>query len=136
MINIYGMHRRPDLFSEPARFDPDRFAGDFERGLPRTTFIPFGAGPRICIGNHFALMEAQIALATIVQKVRVELLETKPVEPETLITLRPRNGIAMRVRRSVNARTSTASPASGRIAGRAPDRAEHRAGVSLPHSTG
>jgi cytochrome P450 len=99
-VNIIGMHRRTALFPEPYRFAPDRFAPEAEKRLQRFSYIPFGGGPRICIGNHFALMEGQLALATLAQRVRLDLLPGWcRVEPEALMTLRPRNAIAMRVTR-------------------------------------
>jgi cytochrome P450 len=95
-VNIAGIHRKPDLFPNPDAFDPDRFANDAEKTWPRHAYMPFGAGPRICIGNHFALMEAHITLATLLQRVRVDMLSNAPVKTETLITLRPKGGLPMR----------------------------------------
>jgi cytochrome P450 len=97
-VNIYGMHRRPDVFAEPSRFDPERFAPEREKQLPRLAFMPFGAGPRVCIGNHFALMEGQILLATLAQRIRFASPEAA-VSAEPLLTLRPRGGLTMRVAR-------------------------------------
>jgi cytochrome P450 len=99
LVSIIGIHRRPDLWPDPATFDPERFLGDTEKQLPRCAYMPFGAGPRVCIGNHFALMEGHLLLATIARRVRFELASTKPVEPEPLVTLRPKGGIAVRVAR-------------------------------------
>jgi len=98
VINVIGMHRRPDIFPDPERFDPDRFSPEREKLLPRQAFLPFGGGPRICIGNHFALMEAQLILASWMRRLRFELAEPS-AEPrlEPLITLRPLGGIAMHV---------------------------------------
>lgn len=95
-INIAGIHRRPDLFPNPDAFDPDRFEGDAEKSWPKHAYMPFGGGPRICIGNHFALMEAHIVLATILQRVRLERTSDRNVETETLVTLRPKGGLPMR----------------------------------------
>ncbi len=67
--------------------------------MPRSAYLPFGAGPRICIGNHFAMMEAHLILATLAQRVTFELVPGQTIEPEPLITLRPKGGIKMRVRR-------------------------------------
>jgi cytochrome P450 len=98
IVNILAMHRRADLLADPERFDPDRFTPDAEKRLPKHAYLPFGAGPRVCIGNHFALMEGQLALATLAQRVRFERpAGAGDVPPEPLITLRPRGGIAMRV---------------------------------------
>lgn len=96
LANVFGIHRREDLWPDPEAFDPARFLGDKERQLPRCAYMPFGAGPRVCIGNHFALMEGHVLLATIARRVRFELRSAEPVELEPLITLRPRGGIAMR----------------------------------------
>jgi cytochrome P450 len=100
-VNVLGIHRRPDLFPDPETFDPVRFLGDREKELPRCAYLPFGAGPRICIGNHFALMEAHLLLATIVGGARLDLLPgSGEVEMEPLVTLRPRGGVQMRVERA------------------------------------
>jgi len=97
-VNIFGLHRRADLFPDPLTFSPDRFAGEAERALPRGAYIPFGGGPRICIGNHFAMMEGTLLLAHLAQ--RVELAgDGGPVTPEPLLTLRPGGGLPMTVRR-------------------------------------
>jgi len=97
MVNVLGIHRRADLYPDPERFDPTRFLGDAEKQLPRCGYMPFGAGPRICIGNHFALMEGQVLLAVLVSRLRFDFTGREPVETEPLVTLRPRGGIAMRV---------------------------------------
>lgn len=100
IINIVGMHRRPELFANPDRFDPDRFTPEAEKGPMKRAFLPFGAGARVCIGNHFALLEGHLAVAALAQRVRLELAPgSRRVEPEPLITLRPRDGIPMVVRR-------------------------------------
>ncbi len=96
LVNIIGLHRRADLWPEPERFQPERFLGDKEKQLPRCAYMPFGAGPRVCIGNHFALMEGHLLLATIAQRVRFELTGSDEVELEPLVTLRPKGGIAAR----------------------------------------
>jgi cytochrome P450 len=99
LVDIIGMHRRADYFANPTRFDPDRFAPEAEKKLPKHAYLPFGAGPRICIGNHFALMEGQIALAHLAQHLSFDLVPGRDVVvPEPLITLRPRGGLPMRVR--------------------------------------
>jgi len=98
IVSLYGLHRRPDLFAEPERFDPDRFAPEREQALPRGAYVPFADGPRVCIGNHFALMEGQLALAHIAQHVRHESLSPTPVRPLPRVTLRPSEPIRLRVR--------------------------------------
>lgn len=95
-INIRGIHRRPDYFPAPLAFSPARMLPEAKKARPRHHYLPFGAGPRVCIGSHFALIEAQLALATMIQHCKLDLLTTH-VEPEPLVTLRPRGGIAARV---------------------------------------
>ena len=100
IVNIVGMHRRPSYFPEPSRFDPERFLPENEKRLAKQAFLPFGAGQRVCIGNHFALLEGQLALAALAQRVRFDLPPGAPrVETEPLITLRPKGGMPMRVTR-------------------------------------
>lgn len=99
MFSQYLMHHRPDNFPHPERFEPERFTPENEQKLPRHAYIPFGAGHRVCIGNHFALMEGQLVLATIIQKVHFQLLHPQPIQPELVVTLRPKGGIKMRVAR-------------------------------------
>ncbi len=101
MVNVIGLHRRPDLYPNPERFDPERFRTDNEKKLPRHAFVPFAAGPRVCIGNHFALMEGQLLLAHLVQRVDFSLVPGARIVPEPLITLKPKYGIPMQVRRRV-----------------------------------
>jgi cytochrome P450 len=97
-VNIFGLHRRPDVYPEPLAFVPARFAGEAERALPRGAYVPFGGGGRICIGNHFAMMEGTLLLAHLMQ--RVELAgDGRTLVPEPLMTLRPRGGLPMTVRR-------------------------------------
>lgn len=97
LLNIAAVHRDPTTFPEPDRFDPSRFEGDKERALPKCAYMPFGAGPRVCIGNHFALMEGQVLLAMYARRFRFDPLSagTPPLEP--LVTLRPKGGMPMRV---------------------------------------
>jgi cytochrome P450 len=99
MINVLGIHHRADLFPEPEAFRPERFLGDAEKQLPRHAYMPFGAGPRICIGNHFALLEAQLLLCSLARHARFRSPIGTWVRPEPLITLRPRGGLPMIVER-------------------------------------
>jgi cytochrome P450 len=100
LVNVLGIHRRPDAFADPERFDPTRFLGDREKELPRCAYLPFGAGSRVCIGNHFALMEGHLILATILRSARLDLVRDAPVPTEPLVTLRPRGGVPVRVSRN------------------------------------
>lgn len=100
IFSQYVLHRRPDIFPDPERFDPDRFQPENEQKLPRYAYLPFGAGHRICIGNHFAMMEGHLLLATIARAVSFEPIEPfSSVKPELVLTLRPSGPIWARVRR-------------------------------------
>jgi cytochrome P450 len=98
LINIRGIHHRADYFPDPLAFRPDRMAVAEKKARPRGRYLPFGAGPRVCIGSHFALIEAQLVLATMIQRVELEPAWTGTIEPEPLVTLRPKGGVPMRVR--------------------------------------
>jgi len=87
------VHRDARWFDEPGKFLPERWEGDLVKRLPRFAYFPFGGGPRQCIGNSFALMEATLILATITQKFRFRLVPDHPVTPLASITLRPAHGI-------------------------------------------
>lgn len=89
----YVIHRHPAHWERPEVFDPERFRADRAEGRPRYTYLPFGGGARTCIGNHFAMMEAQIILAMIVRQERLSLAPGFRVEPDPLITLRPKHGV-------------------------------------------
>ena len=89
----FVIHRQPKLWPDPGRFDPDRFASDRESARPRFSYIPFGGGPRGCIGNQFAMLEAQLIVAAIAQRYRIELVPDQNIRAEPLITLRPSPGI-------------------------------------------
>ena len=91
LIAPWLLHRKASLWPEPHRFNPDRFMTE----PPRFSYIPFGAGQRICIGAAFAMTEAILILATIAQRYRLRLKPGHPIEPQGLITLRPRHGMPM-----------------------------------------
>ncbi len=91
-VSQWVLHRHPDHWEAPEEFRPDRFDG---AAFPSHLYLPFGGGDRICIGQHFALLEAVLVLATLLQSVRLELVDGLAVEPEALVTLRPKNGMTM-----------------------------------------
>jgi cytochrome P450 len=88
-------HRDPRYFKDPEQFVPERWDGGFEKSLPKGAYFPFGAGPRICIGNTFALMEARLVLAAMAQHYQPRLAPGQVIATEPLITLRPRYGMKM-----------------------------------------
>ena len=91
----YVQHRLPSLWDEPDRFDPERFSPERSADRPKFAYLPFGAGPRQCIGNQFALIETHLTVATLAQRYRLRLAPGAVVEPWPLITLRPRFGMPM-----------------------------------------
>lgn len=95
LISSFITHRHTAFWDNPERFDPERFLPGRSESRPHFAYLPFGGGPRICIGNGFAMAEAQLVLATIVQRYRLRLVPNRPVELHPLITLRPRRGIWM-----------------------------------------
>jgi len=92
---VYGTHRDPHLWSHPNRFDPERFGSERNKDHHSYAYYPFGGGPRLCIGNHFAMLEMQMALGELLHHFDLKLDESVEVIPQPLITLRPKNGIKM-----------------------------------------
>jgi cytochrome P450 len=90
------LHRDPRWFDEPESFRPERWLDGSAARLPKYVYIPFGGGPRICIGERFAMMEAALVLATILRRFRLEMAGPDPA-PFPSITLRPEGGVPMRV---------------------------------------
>jgi len=96
-ISPYVMHHLPRFYEAPTEFRPERFTRQFEDSLPRFAYMPFGGGPRICIGNSFAMMEAQLLLATISSHYALTMLPGTVVEPNPQITLSIKGGLPMRL---------------------------------------
>jgi cytochrome P450 len=107
-ISPYVLHRRKGLWDHPDAFDPSRFLGERRDRIDRFAYIPFGAGPRVCIGMAFAMQEGIILLAHFLRAFRFELVEGHQVMPMQRVTLRPRNGMKMHVKRRVGAESSSA----------------------------
>ncbi len=102
LVVPYLLHRREDFFPDPEHFDPTRFSPQREQQLPRYAYLPFGAGPRICIGLHFAMMEGHLLLASLAQRSRFSLLPGQRIEPDPLhnLILRPSGPVhVLRTRR-------------------------------------
>jgi cytochrome P450 len=94
-LSQYVTHRDPAFWPEPERFDPERFNPERSAERPEYAYFPFGGGPRRCVGQQFAMMEGQIALAMISRRLRLRLVPGHPVEPDPILTLRPRHGVAV-----------------------------------------
>lgn len=96
-LSIYAMQRSDRYFDQPETFDPERFSPEREKQIPRYAYLPFGGGPRVCIGNMFAMMEARLVLAAVAARYDLALLPEPKVVPEQLVTIRPKNGMQMRL---------------------------------------
>jgi cytochrome P450 len=101
LIAPYTLHRREEYFPEPERFDPERFTPEREKQLPRYAYLPFGAGPRICIGQYFAMMEGHLLLATFAQRVSFSLVPGQHIVPDPVhhLALRPAGKVNVTVKR-------------------------------------
>jgi cytochrome P450 len=96
-VSAYALHHREDSYDEPQRFDPDRWLPEREAARPKGSYLPFGAGPRFCIGVHFAMMEGPIVLATLLRRVRFAIDPKRTIEEDNFATLRPKGGVPARV---------------------------------------
>lgn len=99
ILPIYCLHRHERLWEDPHRFDPDNFLPERVKARSRFAYLPFGAGPRVCIGMSFALMEAAIILASVLARLRVEPRRNLRPEPVLTMTLRPKGGMPLRLRK-------------------------------------
>jgi cytochrome P450 len=99
IMSQWIMHRHPRYFDNPEKFQPERWANGLLQRISKYVYFPFGGGPRICIGNTFAMMEASLVLATLAHHYRFTLLPEPPVVPWPAVTLRPRHGIRARLQK-------------------------------------
>ena len=97
IMSPYIIQRDPRYYSEPERFNPDRWTPEFRAALPKFVYFPFGGGPRQCIGESFAWMELVLLVATIAQRWQLRLVPGHPVVPQPLVTLRAKHGMKMTV---------------------------------------
>lgn len=98
-ISQWVTHRHPRFWDDPEGFDPDRFAPERQKAMHRHQYFPFAAGPRMCIGAGFAMLEGQILLAMLLRRYRIDVHPGHPIVPEPLVTLRPKHGILARIHR-------------------------------------
>lgn len=99
IMSPYLVQRHPAYWDAPELFRPERFAPEAGANRPRFAYFPFGGGPRLCIGNHFALTEATLILATIAQRYHLEPLPTHPVIPQPALVLKPKHGVVVSLHR-------------------------------------
>ena len=93
LISPYVTHRNPRYWKKPEVFDPERFSSTRAQGRPEFCYLPFGGGPRKCIGDRFAMTEGVLILVSVAERYRLKPVVSHPVRPEPLVTLRPQKGI-------------------------------------------
>ena len=97
-VSPYATHHDPRFFPDPERFDPDRFSPERQQAMPQFAYIPFGGGPRMCIGNHFTFTLLALALAVLAQRFRITLCDDPArIRPDPSLALRPRHGLRVRL---------------------------------------
>ncbi|WP_164018065.1 cytochrome P450 [Pyxidicoccus trucidator] len=94
----YAIHRHPDYWTSPETFDPDRFLPERMAGMHKCAYVPFGAGQRICVGQHMSMVDTVLALAMMLQHLDVEYASPRPVQWETKLTFVPKGGLPVKVR--------------------------------------
>jgi cytochrome P450 len=99
LVSQYVMHRDPRFFPDPERFDPERWTDEAKQARPQFSYFPFGGGPRRCIGEAFAWMEAALIIATLASRWRMRLAPGRKVEAQPRITLRPAGGVPVTLER-------------------------------------
>ena len=92
-ISPWTLHRHPAHWTDPDRFDPDRFAPEAARTRSKWVYLPFGGGPRACVGKGLAMIEARLVLATLVRHFRIDISADNPLVPHPTVTLRPRDPV-------------------------------------------
>lgn len=96
-LRPWVMHHDDRYFDDPLKFDPERFNEGYRDRIPSYAYFPFGGGPRVCSGQHLAMMEAEVLLASMIERYHFELLPDQEIVPEPFITIRPKHGIRMQV---------------------------------------
>jgi hypothetical protein len=110
MFSPWVTHRDPHVFPNPETFDPDRWSPERAANIPKFAFFPFGAGPRACIGNHFAMTKLGLILATLLQRCRFELVSQAPIRLGVSATLRPAHEVYARVQPRATRRSGMRRP--------------------------
>lgn len=97
MIPMWVVHRNPEVYQDPLRFDPERFDGDWKQRYPKYAFFPFGGGPHVCVGANLAMFEGHLMLPMMIQRFRYEYPPQPEPQLQALLTLRPKDGLQIRV---------------------------------------
>jgi cytochrome P450 len=95
IVYVYGAHHTSRYWTNPETFDPERFSKANESTHPPFTYVPFGGGPRGCIGGNYAMLQILMILSTLLHKYDLELPPGQKIEPRAMVILRPKNGIRM-----------------------------------------
>jgi cytochrome P450 len=103
MMSPYVMQRDGRYFEEPESFRPERWLDQKSESLPRFAYFPFGGGQRVCIGNHFATMEAKLVLGALIQRLELTVVPGFPLAVDAIVTLRPKHGVRVKVKTRGNA---------------------------------
>jgi cytochrome P450 len=98
LVCSYTLHRHPKFWPDPERFDPERFNPSFTANRARYSYLPFGAGPRFCVGNNLGMMEAAFVTAMVARELRLTTVPTHHVVAEPMLSLRIRGGLPMHVK--------------------------------------
>jgi cytochrome P450 len=115
LCSPYTLHRNPKYFPDPEKFDPERFSAENEVKLPKGAYMPFGGGPRLCVGNHFAILESKIILANVIKRFDFHLPKEQVVEPLPQITLMQKYGMTMSFESRKIERESSPSAMTGSV---------------------
>jgi cytochrome P450 len=100
LISPYTLHRNATFWTDPEKFDPERFDPEQVRARQRYSYLPFGAGPRVCVGSHLGMAEAVLVTAMVARDLRLRLAPGYRVVPEAMLSLRVRDGLPMTVERA------------------------------------
>jgi len=104
IVYVYGAHHAPGYWESPESFDPDRFIKGSEKLRTPFTYLPFGGGPRVCIGNHYAMLQILMILSEVVRKYDFEVVPGQTIEARPMVILRPKHGIRMAFTKAVAAK--------------------------------
>ena len=99
VLGQFLTHRHPEFWEGPDQFRLERFLGEVPANRPRFAYFSFGGGPRVCMGSQFAMIEAQLVLATVIQRYEMDLEADHPVVPDPTFMLRPKHGVKVILRR-------------------------------------
>jgi len=101
IVYVYGAHHAPGYWESPENFDPERFVKGSEKLRTPFTYLPFGGGPRVCIGNHYAMLQILMILSELIRKYDFQLIPGQTIEARPMVILRPKHGIRMTFTKAV-----------------------------------